>query len=179
MSIEDVTDLMDLFEYDEFDSYDENTYQLIDEDSSGGVPLSVELLESLSKNQTPVSDEPTNSFVKAPEIFLRIDANGSNASTTDLCTASTSHNFQNIETIELKHCEKSNSLESSDSNDVLLLTKHGDCVELQYENEFSDESDCDRNQSERKQDNSIENDYEELLFEGIINSINLFYRKGN
>ncbi|XP_055302856.1 trafficking kinesin-binding protein milt isoform X2 [Sitodiplosis mosellana] len=172
MSIEEATDLMDLFEYDEFDSYDDHTYQLIAESNcstASGIPLSVELSESLSKNQTPVSEQPSICFVKAPEIFLRIDASGSRISTNSESSSENSGSHKNAN--KLKNCEKSNSLESIESNDVVLLTNRDECVELQYENEFvspNDEPDC--VQSPPKRHNSIENDYEELLFEVLCSN---------
>lgn len=178
MSIEEATDLMDLFEYDEFDSYVEHTYQLIAESGclmENGVPLSVELSESLSKNQTPVTEQPSISFVKAPEIFLRIDANTSGISKTETNSENSSENSGSHKNVlkKLKNSEKSNSLESNESNDAILLPNPDECVELQYENEFvgpNDEPDCDLVQSASKRRNSLESDYEELLFEGIAKS---------
>lgn len=170
MSIEKAKDLMELFEYDEFDSYDEHKYQLIAESdfsSESGIPLSVELSESLSKIQTPVTETVTG-FVKAPEIFLRIDASGTEIYKTE--ASSDTSNEKNKQKNALKNSGKSNSLESNDSNDAILLSNQDECVELQYENEFvgpSDESDCELVQTAPKRHNSIENDYEELLFEGI------------
>lgn len=177
MSIEESADLMDLFEYDEFDSYDDHTYHLITENScstENSVPLSVEISESLSENPTPVSEQPCNDFVKAPEIFLRID---SRISTTGIRIESSSENsgsggsHKNANSPE--NCEKSNSLESNESNDVVLLPNQ-ECVELQYENEFvgpyEEEPDCIISALNRH--NSIEKDYEDLLFEGITGIIN-------
>lgn len=175
MSIEQTPDLMDLFEYDEYDEYD-HTYQLIDEDkcsTESGVPLSVELSESLHKSQTSVTGQPSD-FVKAPEIFLRFDPSGTGISKiTETIAESSSDNSGSLknEPKKLQNCGKLNSLESNESNDVILITNGDDCVELQYENEFIDpnEPDCELSQSASKRHNSIDNDYEELLFEGINN----------
>lgn len=173
MSFEEVTDLMDLFEYDEFYSFDENTYRPIsstNEIVEGGVPLSVELSESLSKNQTSVSEESSSGFVKAPEIFLRIEGNSAGISSNiqSLCNNNRDENKSN----KLKFREKSNSIESVDSTDVILPVKGDECNELQYENEFLssiDEPDCDSLQKTHNRTNNIDNDYEELLFEGTNN----------
>lgn len=168
MSIEDITELGDLFEYDEFDSYDEHAYQEIVSDNVSneeGVPLSVELSESLNKVQTPECEQATKSFTKAPEIFLRIDVNSiaggassANSSYNITCTKS-----PNI----IKQSDESNSIDSIESNEG--ITNRDECTELQYENEFStnDEIDCENVQSTCKRHNSIDNEYEELLFEGI------------
>lgn len=169
MSIEESADLMDLFEYDEFVFYDDHTYHLITESkcsTENGIPLSVELSASLNENPTPVSEQPSNGFVKAPEIFLRID---SRISTTEIRTSSSENsdsggNHKNENGPE--NYEKSNSLD-------MVLPSNQECVELQYENEFvgpyeeSDKPDCIRSAFNRH--NSIEKDYEDLLFEGIIN----------
>lgn len=172
MSIEDPTDLMELFEYDEFDSYDDQTYLFTDNFNQSGVPLSVELSESLSKNQTPVTEKPSTGFVKAPEIFLRIESSGTEAFKTDTNSESLSENRDTHKNAlnKLRNCGKSNSFESNESNDVILVSNQDECAELQYENEFvgpNDGPDCELVQSGPKRHNSIENDYEELLFEGI------------
>lgn len=170
MSIEEISDLEELFEYDEFDSYDENAYQSIianDVSHEGGVPLSIELSESLSKNQTPENELPCNNFTKAPEIFLRIDASTTTSNSSIYgndanCCGKTSN--------KIEQCSTLNSLESSESNDGPLSTTNRDeCLELQYENEFgsSDETDCEFVQSTCRQQNNTDNDYEDLLLEGI------------
>lgn len=177
MSIEESADLMDLFEYDEFDPYDDHTYHLITENScstENGVPLSVELSDSLSENPTPVSEQPSNRFVKAPEIFLSID---SRISTTEKKTESLSVNSgsgsggSHKSANSLENCEKSNSLESIESNDVVLVSNQ-ECVELQYENEFVGPYEEPDLRSALNRHNSIERDYEDLLFEGITGIIN-------
>lgn len=175
MSIEEVTDLMDLFEYDEFDSYEEHTYQLSEAcktSTESGIPLSVELSESFNKNQSSDSEQSSSGFVKAPEIFLRIESiTTGGVSTTEENTENINQNneCQNNVSKKLKYCSKSNSLDSTESNEALLIPNRDDCVELQYENEFidsNDEPNCDFNQKSNRQDNNIENDYEELLMEG-------------
>lgn len=174
MSFEEGTDLMDLFEYDEFDSFDENTYRTISATNDlveGGVPLSVELSESLSKSQTSVSEESSSGFVKAPEIFLRIEANSTGTSSILPSSSEDCNNHRDKnESNKPKFCEKSNSIESVDGNDVILTAKGDECIELQYENEFlsaNEEPDCDFLQITHNRTNNIDNDYEELLFEGI------------
>lgn len=143
-------DLLELFEYDEFDSYDEHTYQAIaaaKETASDGIPLSVELSESLHNSQ---SDEQNSGFVKAPEIFLRIESNIENKT------------------------KRSNSLESSDSNIVIPVANGDDieCFELQYENEFDDQIDeTDIAHSSCQPNSCVETEYEQLLFEGINQSV--------
>lgn len=157
MSLGEEGDLIDLFEYDEFDSYNEYAYHVVtmnNDSSNDGIPLSVELSETLNKSQSTINEKSSNDFVKAPEIFLRIDVNGAGPN-------SESFNKKNVEC-----CEKLDSLESCDSNDVILT---GNCAELQYENEFmnTSEPECNFSHSTR----SIDNDYEELFLEGIINKV--------
>lgn len=166
MSVEKTPDLMDLYEYDEFDSYEEHTYQTIAYNSlpEGGVPLSVELSESLSENQTPINDRPSTCFVKAPEIFLRVGSNIT--STTDEITTRTNINS----------AIKLSSQESPEINGVVLLANQEECVELQYENEFidpNDEPDSEYVLSTNMQNNG-DNDYEELLLEGIFSKWMIF-----
>lgn len=72
MSIEDITELGDLFEYDEFDSYDEHAYQEIvsnNVSNEEGVPLSVELSESLNKVQTPNVNKLRKVLLKHQKYF--------------------------------------------------------------------------------------------------------------
>lgn len=158
MSFEETTDSTDLCEYDEFDSYDEKTYQATS--STGfteyGVPLSVELSESLYESQTLINKHPADCFVKAPEIFLRFDLNITSATDND-------SNVSN----ELKNSEKTISIESKENDNV---DYHDDCVELQYENEFEDPDDefnDDNAQLIYKRNNRSDNDYDELFLEGI------------
>lgn len=173
MSIEDITELGELFEYDEFDSYDEHAYQTIitnNISNEGGVPLSVELSESLSKSQTPESEQTSDGFIKAPEIFLRIDASAIDGTSTSKSSSDVSGINASLETNKSKRRVESNSLDSTERSDGLLAPINLDeCAELQYENEFgpSDENDCEYVQSTYKQPNTIDDDYEELLFEGI------------
>lgn len=145
---ESSTDLTELFEYDEFDSslnsIDQNTTTA--SNSIDGIPLSVELSEAVSAQQNP-------NYVKAPEIFLRIDgeANTSTASTTTI-TTSTANKTEN------------NPIEC-DRNEIAFAASN--FVELQYENEF-DDSDDDENDrvvhSERI--SQFESENEQILFEG-------------
>lgn len=65
-------DFSDLLEYDEFEAYDAfQMPQNADETVSDNVPLSVELAQSIENNSRRKSD--SENFVKAPELFLRID----------------------------------------------------------------------------------------------------------
>lgn len=165
MSVEKITDSINLFEYDEFDAYEGHTYQFkCNGLPEGGIPLSIELSESLCKSQTTVNEKPFN-FVRAPEIFLRIDS----TSTTELSPEILDQNYYNPS--GLKHGAKINRLESTKTNDVILFGSQDECVELQYENEFlcpNDDSNNDFTLSTRNQHDSIDNDYEEVLFEGIL-----------
>lgn len=155
MSSDDGAELMDLFEYDEFDSYDEYAYQTANQQDDSvecGVPLSVELSESLSKNDNAESEQDASCFVRSAEIFLRIDGEGTSANNRAIQDQS-SNNAQ------------PNSLESNGSDDVILVGN--DCVELQYENEFIESNDeAEFLPTNRCRSNSLSNDYEELLFEG-------------
>lgn len=67
-------DFSDLLEYDEFEAYD--AFQMpshqTDEADPDNVPLSVELEQSLA---TTNRKSESDNFIKAPELFLRIDAN--------------------------------------------------------------------------------------------------------
>lgn len=147
MSFEEVSDL---FEFDDFDCYDENTYRtilttnrLVEE----GVPLSIELSETLNRNQNTVNEHSDSSdFVKASEIFLRLETSGTETS---------------------KSLAEVNTIETTDS--LISASNQEECIELQYENEFigpNDEPDLDFLRTARDRTNSIYNDYEELLFEG-------------
>lgn len=158
MSIEEVSDLMDLFEYDDFVSYHEQTYQFTEEckiSTESGLPLSDELSKSLKKNESPVSEQSSSGFVRASELFLRIDTNTTGESTKDesgehLCVT---RECQNTVPKKLKYC----------ANQV-------ECVELRYENELidpHDEPNSDLIQSTCRQANNIENDYKDLHLEGI------------
>lgn len=156
-------DLLELYEYDEFDSYEEHLNQAIvaaKETASDGVPLSVELSESLHSNQSVNEERNTDAsevlFEKAPEIFLRIGAPETETECEiKLKLQSEGHNV---------------SVESIDNNDVLLVTDGADeCIELQYENEFEDSTDdvdCNVAHSSNRPKSFIEDEYEQLLFEG-------------
>lgn len=192
MSDEISPDLLELFEYDEFDSYQEHLYQVANNPIvETGVPLSVELSESLSRSsinkclddvaKTPSPLQPiNNAFVKAPEIFLRIETSHNNSSKNG---ANVDANASCSSSRKLSLGQKSNSLESTDSNDLLSLINRNDdgCVELQYENEFidstEDENDCDLvDTGFSTLPTCVDSDYEQLLFEGILSETlnNLF-----
>lgn len=67
-------DFSDLLEYDEFEAYDAfQMPQTVEEDVSDNVPLSVELAQSLQNNSRNLTVSDSDNFVKAPELFLRID----------------------------------------------------------------------------------------------------------
>lgn len=168
MSFEETTDSTDLCEYDEYyDSYNVKTYQATSSLSftEYGVPLSVELSESLGENQTLVNKQTYNCFVKSPEIFLRFDSNNVTTATDSICGSSSQNN--NID--KSKNTEETILIESKENNDVII---RDDCVELQYANEFENPNDgevIDGNaQKIPKRSDSLDNDYEELLIEGII-----------
>lgn len=171
MSNDETTDLTELFEYDEFDSYDSQTYPTIDAihaacGGNSGVPLSVELSQCLNKSteqSTSNTSLANDNFVKAPEIFLRIDGNNSGGGITSV--------HGNLAQPQI-HDEQSNSIDSIDScRDVLNPSIDRDqCYELQYEDEFidsNDENECDSSNVVYERRNSIESDYEQLLLEGI------------
>lgn len=179
MSIESSTSLTDLFEYDEYDSY-ESSYAEIDtlENLDEGIPLSVELSESISRQcddrshkittSTAVADIDTdanNQFVRAPEIFLRIDNDVVNASQASAITDAST---------EIKtECNGSGGSTESSGSDVSEVRATGcDIVELHYENEFIDANadECDdggQMSSCQRSMTQFENDNEQLLFEGI------------
>lgn len=157
MSFEETTDLADLCEYDEYDSYNEKASF-----TEHGVPLSVELSQSLYGSQTPVNEPTSNFFVKAPEIFLRFDS--TNTSVTEFNPKVSVQNTDNNVSKELEPI----SFNLKENTDVNICD---DCVELQYENEFENHSneidDCSA-EIIHKGNNSLDNDYEELFLEGII-----------
>lgn len=158
MSNEETLDPAELFEYDEFDSYDEQTYHThaTANSESNGVPLSVELSDFFCKQNSTL--DLNASFERAPEIFLRIEANNSNA------TTSNNNILTNVS-------ENWKSFESNDScENVILSSNSAECIELQYENEFVEDNEIDYDSTNvaYHRRNSIENDYEQLLFEGII-----------
>lgn len=177
-TIESSPSLTDLYEYDEYDSF-ENPYAEIDthENLDEGIPLSVELSESISRqcNDLPHTDASSPSgadidtdangqhFVKAPEIFLRIDNEVTTGATSAPIDASTK-----IKT----ECDRTGgSIESSGSDVSDVLAIGCDIVELHYENEFIDANadecdDVDRSTAGQRSTTQFENDNEQLLFEG-------------
>lgn len=182
-SIESSSSLTDLFEYDEYDSY-ENPYAEIDtsSDCDDGIPLSVELSESLRRQcADELSQKITSScadidtdanqhFVRAPEIFLRIDNNDVAATTTTPGDASATTDASTK--IKKTECDRTvGSIESSGS-DVSEVPAIGcDIVELHYENEFidanADDDDINRTTACQRSTTQFENDNEQLLFEGM------------
>lgn len=170
MSFEETTDLADLCEYDEYDSYNEKTYQttLSSSFTEYGIPLSVELSESLCASQTLDDKQISNCFVKAPEIFLRFDS--TITSVKDCIPQATVQNNENNSS-KLDNSEETITLNSKENNDVNVCD---DCVELQYENEFEDPNNeviHSYVQKSYKRNNSLDNDYEELFLEGIYISL--------
>lgn len=173
MSNDESTDLMELYEYDEFDSYDSHTYPTIEAIHSAygvnsGVPLSVELSQCLSSTSHEQSTATTShdNFIKAPEIFLRIDATNDGDR-----IALPSNPTATIDNVPAKSID---SIDSCADGEVKLSTNRDECIELQYEDEFidsSDENDCEPANVIYERRNSIESDYEQLLFEGIDKKI--------
>lgn len=161
MSFEETTDFADLCEYDEYDSYTVKTFQSTSSSyTDHGIPLSVELSESLCASQTPVNETTSNLFVKAPEIFLRFDT-----AATDLKTVVSQIPVQNTENNVSKELETI-SVNPEESKDVC-----DDCIELQYENEFANlTSEIDGCSAGiiHKRSHSLDNEYEELFLEGTI-----------
>lgn len=154
MSFEETTNLC---EYDEFDSDNEKTYQetLSSDFAEYGVPLNVELSESLSKSQTLIDKQIYNCFIKTPEIFLRF-----NSGVTSVADSISDALKQN----ESNNSEKIVSFECKENDNVI---KRDDCVELQYENEFekpNGEIGNGNAQVKHKRSNSL--DYEELSLKG-------------
>lgn len=160
MSFEETSDLADLCEYDEYDTYNVKTYQptYASNFNEYGVPLSVELSESLGESQTLANAQPANCFVKASEIFLRLDLNNVTTGTNSISNASTRDD--NVDILRI-------SGKTEETSDVII---HEDCVDLQYGSDI----DCpngavigEMTQARHKRDNSLDNEYEELLIEGI------------
>lgn len=65
-------DFSDLLEYDEFEAYD--AFQMPENVDSDNVPLSVELAQSVQSNSKNCTKSDCEHFIKAPELFLRIDS---------------------------------------------------------------------------------------------------------
>lgn len=127
-------DFSDLLEYDEFEAYDAfQMPQTTENVTVDNVPLSVELAQSIQSSSRNFTKSEVEHFVKAPELFLRIDG-----------------------------VVKSQP-------ECLAETPIKDCVELQYENEFDDydESDGIQYANPSTSFNTIENDNEQLLLEGM------------
>lgn len=160
-------DLADLLEYDEFDSF-EAAREIPSPDNEIGVPLSVELSDSMCQisgpttapSQTPFDGGSTeDGFVKSAEIFLRLDNDGDSGTTTTITMASGSLNSKQ-------------SLDSTGGGPSSGQFSSIDCdIELQYENEFfdpnNDECNFGTEPSRVHHRSTIENDNEQLLLEGI------------
>lgn len=163
---------IDLCEYDEFEPYDVKTFQTTSS-SEHGVPLSVELSESLFKSQTLVNEQISNSFVKAPEIFLRFDSSNISGKNS-ISDASKQNNV--VDVANESNCEENTiSVEPEENDDVITREN---CIELEYENDFDDRNDETGGSNVRainKQNNSSNNDFEELLLEGIEYTNNIIF----
>lgn len=160
-------DLADLLEYDEFDSF-EAARDLPSPDNEIGVPLSVELSDSMCQisgpttvpSQTPFDGGPNDDgFVKSAEIFLRLDSDNDSGTTTTITIASGSLNSKQ-------------SLDSTGGGPSSGQFSSIDCdIELQYENEFFDPNNDECNfvtePSTVHRRSTIEIDNEQLLLEGI------------
>lgn len=160
MSFEATADLADLCEYDEYedsDSYNVKTYQTASSaEEEYGIPLSVELSESLGECRTLDNKQTPDCFVKSSEIFLRFDSNDTICGDSNEKNNDASNRNEGIIPVE-----------SKDYNDVVIRR---DCVEVQYENEFDNSNDellTTNAQIIHEGNNSLDNDYEELLLEGI------------
>lgn len=82
MSFQETTDSEDYDEcYDECDSYNVKIHQSVScvNVTEYGIPLSVELSESLLGCKTLVNKQTSNRFAKSAEIFLRFDSNNDTA----------------------------------------------------------------------------------------------------
>lgn len=214
-------DIGDLLEYDEFDGSDTDidacAYANVVHNESPGVPLSIELNESMCQERLGhdgqiVTAVPTDcGYLKGAEIFLRIDSNddGGTASTNTTTTITTAgsgkqRSTSSLNSINTSSISNSNklSIESrtisdgpSTSSGQYSLSLDGGADELQYENEFDDgdEEDDARDGcgqsasaspsigcgSQRRHRSgggqhylhrrpAVENDNEQLLFEGIL-----------
>lgn len=118
-----------------------------------GVPLSVELSESILRSSESAGSSSSQCFVKSADIFLRIDSDVDSVTETD----SNSSNAKQLSTA------------TSDASSSKQFFIDGGS-ELQYENEFFDPNDDESNFTEAPRINhrlSLESDNEQLLFEGI------------
>lgn len=77
-----------------------------------GVPLNVELSESLNRSRIPVKEQSSSCFVKASKIFLRLETSGSGT---------------------LKSLEEINSNESTDNEHVILTTNSEEVLNCNME----------------------------------------------
>lgn len=146
-------DLGELFEFDEIESEGNSSYnanRCEDDDLSEGVPLSVELSESLCRS---AAEAVLSGFVRAPEIFLRID----NESTTTSC---------DDRKTPLDH---GGSVDSNGSDASFVAIAGADAVELQYENEFVDTEISGHDSGHALRPSQFESDNEQLLYEGKQN----------
>lgn len=163
MSIGETTDLNDLFEYDNLDSFKEDSYQTTTNNDSaeGGIPLSVEILESMKKNDLPYEKGKSQCFLRASEILLKIDSNIKDGPCIIKAEANKKSN--------IKHYEKPHLPELNIQNDVILLSNRDDCVGLLYDNKLLVPNNTEFNYvlTTRKCIHNIENEYEEQLLEGI------------
>lgn len=192
-------DLADLLEYDEFDGDEDVAYNAIaaaaaQEDT--GVPLSVELNESINQPRSgeevhlPLAVDDPVGFPKGAEIFLRIDSNDDASCTHTTTTITTASGSQTNNKLSIESRTVSDGPSSSSGQYSLSLDGDamGDAIgELQYENEFVDSNDDEEdehfgggghrmitNQSSHHHHHhlhrrpAVENDNEQLLFEGIF-----------
>lgn len=194
-------DLGELFEYDEieyFDAFESTESQSYQNESqketkaTDGIPLNVELLESMCQNSgestsaLAISTNPARSplqnpksFVKAPEIFLRIDNSDLDA-TNPSKSAQPENDSRTMplnrpSSMKLLCDNKCDSFESNEGSDK-QNNDNDDCQftnELQYENEFFDPKfdDVGNNFSyeiDALHQSTSENDNEQLLLEGIL-----------
>lgn len=217
-------DLGELLEYDEIEyvvdcveSSDFESHELLQAGTTAeqGIPLNIELLESMCQSETkhgtvsalalstndttkpnPLQMKQTD-FIKAPEIFLRIDNNDHDATKANKMTAHTTHDsslasvssssaslVQSTSSKKLLLCDiKTDSFESiegPDSNGRQIDIDFAN--ELQYENEFFDPNvdDVGNNFSVEPSASSYltsheNDDNEQLLLEGIHFTCKLFY----
>lgn len=194
-------DLRDLFEYDEMEYFDafESTETQKETKTPDGIPLSIELLESMCQNSgestsaLAISTNPNTArnplqnpkiFVKSPEIFLRFDnsdldvANPSKSTQSEYdSTTAPLNRPSSMNLLCDNKCDSFESNEGSDNqtngNDVCQFTN-----ELQYENEFFDPKFDDVgnnffNEIDALHQSTSENDNEQLLLEGI-SILNIF-----
>lgn len=166
-------DLGELFEFDEIESDGNIFYELNrnnESDLSDGVPLSVELSESLCRSaaETILCQSIDSNFIRAPEIFLRIDN-----IETEATNSSSSINVKNNHNESIERNE-GNSIDSNESDASFVAIADNDIVELQYENEFVDSEISVHDSGHVLRPSQFESDNEQLLFEGKQKYFNLF-----